>query len=104
MDCIVRGVAKSRTRLSDFHFHCLTSLVTHPCDGDLDSLAETRGFLPPGPGPEENSALRDEVTTEPHLEGVGLSIVLLMVTRSSPSHPCAPPPCPWVHFLAFDPD
>ena len=25
MDCIVHGVAKSRTRLSDFHF-CLTSL------------------------------------------------------------------------------
>ena len=24
MDCIVHGVAKSRTRLSDFHFHCLS--------------------------------------------------------------------------------
>ena len=24
MDCIVRGVAKSRTQLSDFHFHCLS--------------------------------------------------------------------------------
>ena len=23
MDCIVHGVAKSRTRLSDFHFHVL---------------------------------------------------------------------------------
>ena len=22
MDCIVHGVAKSQTRLSDFHFHC----------------------------------------------------------------------------------
>ena len=22
MDCIVHGVAKSRTQLSDFHFHC----------------------------------------------------------------------------------
>ena len=22
MDCIVHGVAKSRTRLRDFHFHC----------------------------------------------------------------------------------
>ena len=24
MDCIVHGVAKSQTRLSDFHFHALT--------------------------------------------------------------------------------
>ena len=24
MDCIVHGVTKSRTRLSDFHFHCLS--------------------------------------------------------------------------------
>ena len=23
MDCIVHGVAKSQTRLSDFHFHCM---------------------------------------------------------------------------------
>ena len=36
MDCIVRGVAKSRTRLSDFHFQCIPcnisdthSTVTH---------------------------------------------------------------------------
>ena len=26
MDCIIRGVAKSRTRLSDFHFHVTDSL------------------------------------------------------------------------------
>ena len=25
MDCIVHGVAKSRTRLSDFHFHAFLS-------------------------------------------------------------------------------
>ena len=28
MDCIVHGVAKSQTRLNDFHFH-LVSLTTH---------------------------------------------------------------------------
>ena len=26
MDCIVHGAAKSQTRMTDFHFHCLTSL------------------------------------------------------------------------------
>ena len=29
MDCIVGGVAKSRTRLSDFHFHLLKPLRLH---------------------------------------------------------------------------
>ena len=31
MDCIVHGIAKSQTRLSDFHFH-LNSIVASPND------------------------------------------------------------------------
>ena len=27
MDCIVHGITKSQTRLSDFHFHCQTSVA-----------------------------------------------------------------------------
>ena len=29
MDCIVPGVTKSQTRLSDFHFHCLNQFAIH---------------------------------------------------------------------------
>ena len=45
MDCIVHGITKSRTRLSDFHCHCLSrsgrdqsALVLPPCldTGTLD--------------------------------------------------------------------
>ena len=30
MDCIVQGVAKSRTRLSDFHFHSISLSLIYP--------------------------------------------------------------------------
>ena len=31
MDCIVHGVTKSRTQLSEFHFSSLTAVCTHHC-------------------------------------------------------------------------
>ena len=30
MDCVVHGVTKNRTRLSDFHFHCVPSILDPP--------------------------------------------------------------------------
>ena len=43
MDCIVLGVTKSQTRLSDFHFHFLsqTSLVARTVK-HLSTMRETR--------------------------------------------------------------
>ena len=42
-DCVVRGVAKSRTRLGDFHFHCSCMTAGRKAwQGDLE-LAETSG-------------------------------------------------------------
>ena len=32
MDCIVHGVTKSRTRLSDFHFHFLSMIIKTNCE------------------------------------------------------------------------
>ena len=40
MDCIVHGVAKSRTRLSDFHFHFWASLVAQLVK-NLSAMQET---------------------------------------------------------------
>ena len=31
MDCVVHGVTKSRTRLSDFHFHLMNEAVMNIC-------------------------------------------------------------------------
>ena len=42
MDCIVHGVAKSRTRLSNFHFHFLSFLSVTALAYDL-ILAELEG-------------------------------------------------------------
>ena len=45
MDCIVRGVAKSRTQLSDFDFHC----PPHPEGGGLSSTGLPSVIQTPGP-------------------------------------------------------
>ena len=54
MDCVVHGIAKSQTRLSDFHFHFLYSrqsdrhrdkwktLRHHPCLQTIFSLDKKR--------------------------------------------------------------
>ena len=49
MDCIVNGVAKSQTRLSDFHFHF--SLSGGSVVKNLPASARDMGSIP-GPGPE----------------------------------------------------
>ena len=45
MNCIVHGVAKSRTRLSDFHFYLLISdiVTTLICLGGLEPAREEEG-------------------------------------------------------------
>ena len=48
MNCIVHGVAKSRTRLSDFHFYLLisdivTTLICLKGDGGLEPAREEEG-------------------------------------------------------------
>ena len=42
MDCIVHGVAKSRTRMSDFHFHMIVGLAILQFEGQASRL-ETQG-------------------------------------------------------------
>ena len=37
MDCIVYGVAKSRTRLSDFHFHFSQTLALESLGGPVET-------------------------------------------------------------------
>ena len=43
MDCIVHGVAKSRTRLSNFHFHF--TLVSHLAFTNINSIFTLRPYL-----------------------------------------------------------
>ena len=44
MDCTVHGVAKSQTRLSDFHFHCKKKSVCNAGDlGSIPGLGRSRG-------------------------------------------------------------
>ena len=87
MDCIVHGVAKSRTRLSDFHFRFRVELksrvrMTWPGAGGSPGEEETptegiprqqdatelagSAFLCPRRegGPQAQAALRDEMRTE----------------------------------------
>ena len=47
MDCIVHGVAKSWTRLSDFHFHFLPP---RGCHEDISTCSKHNSWSPPGPG------------------------------------------------------
>ena len=42
MDCIVHGVAKSQTQLSDFHFH-FNVLQVHPCCHIWQDLLLSKG-------------------------------------------------------------
>ena len=49
MDCIVHGVTKSQTRLSDFHFHYANSLYFPVCtESDTFSVIETNSDYPKG--------------------------------------------------------
>jgi len=50
MDCMVHGVTKSRTRLSDFHFHFDSSVVKNPPAnaGDTDLMPGSGKY--PGKG------------------------------------------------------
>ena len=42
MDCIVHGVAKSQTQLSDFHFKVTTSVPNHSNETTLQNVARRR--------------------------------------------------------------
>ena len=44
MECIVHGVTKSRTRLSDFHFHLFKDTVKRVCE-NLISTQETLSIM-----------------------------------------------------------
>ena len=44
MDCTVHGVTKSRTRLSDFHFHFSARNITGSCQATDASPAPTHPF------------------------------------------------------------
>ena len=56
MDCMVHGVPKSRTRLSDFHFHFDSSVVKNPPanTGDTDSMPGSGRY----PGKENDYSLQ----------------------------------------------
>ena len=80
MDCVVHAVAKSRTQMSDFHFH----LLCLACDSGeslswFQSLAVSR--LLPFRGEEESKTRHSIVRTpveevwQGHLEGWGLGFV-----------------------------
>ena len=49
MDCIVRGVAKSQTRQSDFHFHYLLELAQTHVHWVGDAIQPSHPLLSPSP-------------------------------------------------------
>ena len=46
MDCIVHGVTKSRTRLSDFHFHRTVDAFAFNCYPSIWKALDVRSFIP----------------------------------------------------------
>ena len=78
MDCIVHGVAKSQTQLSDFHFHFKISKFTQSCPTLCDSMDCSRpGF------PVHHQLLE---LTQTHVRRVSDAI--------QPSHPLSSPSPP----------
>ena len=66
MDCTVRGDTKSRTRLSDFHFHFLVEVAQSClilCDPMSDSI-QTRDLPDPGIEPGSPALQVDSLPTE----------------------------------------
>ena len=80
MDCIVHGVAKSWTRVSDFHFHTsYHTLGNRHASGQLSPgtrttesvlwnsrAITTEALMPQGPGPAAREAQAPELESSPH--------------------------------------